>query len=76
LAFSAAKEALEDFNRYRADQAANTTPAVVGTCFLILIVRNGVKGTVNSLDIVPGDILYIQKGSKFPVDGVLSKFKH
>lgn len=30
LAFSAAKDAIEDFNRYRVDVAANTTPAIVG----------------------------------------------
>jgi phospholipid-transporting ATPase len=63
LAFSAAKEAIEDFNRYRADTLANNTP--------FTIVVNGEKRTVPSKELKPGDIVYVPKGSKFQVDCIL-----
>jgi phospholipid-transporting ATPase len=50
-------------NRYKLDQMANKKPAQV--------VRGGVLTTVDSMDICPGDIVYVQKGEKFPVDCVL-----
>lgn len=63
LAFSAAKEAVEDFNRYRADVKANTTPCCV--------VRNEKRIIIESMNVCPGDILYLEKGGKFCVDVVL-----
>ncbi len=63
LAFSAAKEAIEDFNRYRADTIANTTP--------VTIVVNGQMKQVNAKDVKPGDIVHVPKGSKFLVDCIL-----
>ena len=63
LAFSAAKEAIEDFNRYRADMLANNTP--------VLLVENGKKRSIPSKNLKPGDIVYIEKGSKFYVDVAL-----
>ncbi|KAI8908590.1 hypothetical protein EDD86DRAFT_191661 [Gorgonomyces haynaldii] len=63
LAFSAIKEALEDFNRFRADQSANLKECVV--------VRGGKRMVIPSKDIVPGDILYYEKGGKFDADCIL-----
>ncbi|KAJ3321187.1 hypothetical protein HDV06_004530 [Boothiomyces sp. JEL0866] len=63
LAFSAAKEAIEDFNRYRADKMANTTP--------VIVIENGQKKTISAQELQPGDIVYIEKGSKFQVDAIL-----
>lgn len=63
LTFSAAKEAVEDFNRYRADTLANNTACTV--------VKHGQKETFSSQDLQPGDIVYIEKGQKFNVDCIL-----
>ena len=60
LAFSAAKEAIEDFNRYRADTLANNTP--------VLLVKDGKRHSLPSKNLKPGDIVYIEKGAKFYVD--------
>lgn len=38
---------------------------------LILLVREGKKITIDSMNIVPGDILYCKKGDKYPVDSIL-----
>ncbi|KAI8898706.1 hypothetical protein BC833DRAFT_525617 [Globomyces pollinis-pini] len=63
LAFSAAKEAVEEFNRYRADKSANLTPST--------IVEDGKKKWIESQDLQPGDIVYMEKGSKFQVDTII-----
>jgi phospholipid-transporting ATPase len=63
LAFSAAKEAIEDFNRYRADTLANNT--------LLKIVVDGERKVVTSKELKPGDIVYVEKGAKFQVDCIL-----
>ncbi len=63
LAFSAVKEAIEDFNRYRADTLANNTPA--------FIVKDGLKVTVTAQSLQPGDIVYVEKGGKFYTDVIL-----
>ena len=63
LAFSAAKEAIEDFNRYRADTLANTTPAIR--------LESGKKVNVESMSLQPGDIVFVKKGCKFYTDCVV-----
>lgn len=63
LGFSAAKEALEDFNRYRADSAANNTPTTK--------VEGGQQIKEPAMALQPGQIVYIPKGGKFFVDVVL-----
>jgi phospholipid-transporting ATPase len=63
LAFSAVKEAIEDFNRYRADTLANTTPAIR--------IVDGKKVNIESMALQPGDLVFIKKGSKFYTDCVL-----
>jgi P-type E1-E2 ATPase len=63
LAFSAAKEILEDFNRYRADTAANNTPTIK--------IEKGQKVNVPSMALQQGDLVYVSKGSKFFVDIIL-----
>ncbi|KAJ3256260.1 hypothetical protein HK103_005623 [Boothiomyces macroporosus] len=50
-------------NRYRADKMANTTP--------VIVIENGQKKTISAQELQPGDIVYIEKGSKFQVDAIL-----
>ncbi|KAI8925711.1 hypothetical protein BC831DRAFT_459873 [Entophlyctis helioformis] len=63
LAFSAAKDAIEDYNRYRADSAANNVK--------VRVIRSGASIEILSMDIQPGDVLYVTKGEKFPVDAMI-----
>ncbi|KAH6564529.1 hypothetical protein BASA60_010274 [Batrachochytrium salamandrivorans] len=63
LGFSAAKDGIEDFNRYRADQAANNLP--------FRVIRNGKTIEILSMNIQQGDLLYMKKGEKFPVDAMI-----
>ncbi|RKO92915.1 hypothetical protein BDK51DRAFT_49773, partial [Blyttiomyces helicus] len=63
LAFAAVKEAIEDYGRYRADTTANNIP--------VTVVRGGVKTEVLSMHVQPGDVVYLEKGEKFPVDAML-----
>jgi phospholipid-transporting ATPase len=61
--FSAGKEAIEDYARYAADTRANNVP--------YSIIRNGTIHKELSMNIRPGDIFYVEKGEKFPVDAML-----
>ncbi|KAJ3219341.1 hypothetical protein HDU67_001560 [Dinochytrium kinnereticum] len=63
LAFAAVKDAIEDYWRYQSDREANNYTAKV--------LKNGVKQDVLAMNINPGDIIYVVKGEKFPVDAVL-----
>ncbi|KAJ3192220.1 hypothetical protein HK101_006874 [Irineochytrium annulatum] len=63
LIFAAAKDAIEDYARYVSDREANNYTAKV--------LKNGVKVEVLAKDIFPGDIIYVVKGEKFPVDAIL-----
>ncbi|KAI8585619.1 hypothetical protein BDZ88DRAFT_432084 [Geranomyces variabilis] len=63
LMFSLAKEAYEDYGRYKADRAANTGA--------IILLRNGVRVETTRQYIQPGDIVYLEKGDKSPVDAVI-----
>ncbi|KAI8811238.1 hypothetical protein BJ742DRAFT_798686, partial [Cladochytrium replicatum] len=63
LVFTAAKELLEDYQRYRADRDANN---VVYTVY-----RQGQKLEMLSRHIHPGDLIYIEKGQKMPVDAMI-----
>ncbi|KAJ3147903.1 hypothetical protein HDU86_007644 [Geranomyces michiganensis] len=63
LMFSLAKEAYEDYYRYKADRAANTGP--------ITLLRNGARVETTRQFIQPGDIVYLAKGDKSPVDAVI-----
>ncbi|KNC96780.1 phospholipid-translocating P-type ATPase, flippase, variant 2 [Spizellomyces punctatus DAOM BR117] len=63
LAFSLAKEAYEDYHRYKADKAANTG--------LITLLRNGKRVETVRQYVQPGDIVYLKKGDKCPVDAML-----
>jgi phospholipid-transporting ATPase len=63
LAFSAAKEAVEDFNRFKADTHANNTPCT--------ILKNKEKVVCSSQDIQPGQIVFVEKGQKFHTDIIL-----
>jgi P-type E1-E2 ATPase len=49
--------------RWRADQAANNSPAT--------IIRNGHKLTVKAKDVNTGDFVMVEKNQKFPVDAIL-----
>ncbi|TPX51822.1 hypothetical protein SeLEV6574_g00051 [Synchytrium endobioticum] len=63
LIVNAIKEIIEDYLRWRADQAANNAPAI--------IVRNGKRISIRSKDVNTGDIVVVTKNKKFPVDAVL-----
>ena len=39
----------------------------------ITVLRNGIKGKINSDELVPGDIIYIHEGVKVPADGHVIK---
>jgi phospholipid-transporting ATPase len=63
LAFSAVKEAYEDYHRYLMDKQVNATPAQVlrGTGFAV----------VNWREIVVGDIVRVERDCPFPADMIL-----
>lgn len=63
LTCNAIKEAIEDINRYKADTAANNTPAIM--------LQDGARKSIPSKSLKPGDVVYITKGSKFYVDVIL-----
>ncbi|KAJ3045236.1 hypothetical protein HDV00_011108 [Rhizophlyctis rosea] len=63
LAFAAAKEAIEDYSRYKSDRTANNVPCTV--------IRGGQKQEILSMNIQPGDIMYLEKGDKAPVDAMI-----
>ncbi|KAJ3277641.1 hypothetical protein HK104_003117, partial [Borealophlyctis nickersoniae] len=63
VVFAAAKEAIEDYARYKADRAANSQPCTV--------IRQGRKQEIISMNLQPGDILYVEKEDKCPVDAVI-----
>ncbi|OAJ43171.1 hypothetical protein BDEG_26551 [Batrachochytrium dendrobatidis JEL423] len=63
LAFSAAKDGIEDFNRYLADRAANN--------IVFRVIRGGKIVEILSMNIQPGDLLYMTKGEKSPVDAMI-----
>jgi len=59
---AAIKEAIEDYGRYKADKEANNIQYD--------ITRAGESMTLLSMHIAPGDILYLKKGQKLPVDAI------
>ncbi|RKP26375.1 hypothetical protein SYNPS1DRAFT_14278 [Syncephalis pseudoplumigaleata] len=63
LFITAVKDGLEDYKRYKQDKQANTKEFTV--------VRDGKHETVLSMDIVPGDVVYLTKDVPVPADLVL-----
>ncbi|KAI8815517.1 uncharacterized protein EV422DRAFT_502297 [Fimicolochytrium jonesii] len=63
LAFSLAKEAYEDYSRYKADRAANTAP--------VIVLRQGKRQEITAEHVQPGDIICLEKGDKTPVDAMI-----
>ncbi|KAL7751368.1 hypothetical protein RI367_003228 [Sorochytrium milnesiophthora] len=63
LAISALKDALEDYARYQADKVANTATSTV--------IRDGQLVSIPSMDLAPGDLVYVTKGEKVRADIVL-----
>ncbi|KAI8057109.1 hypothetical protein BDF22DRAFT_617084 [Syncephalis plumigaleata] len=63
LLITAIKDGLEDYKRYKQDKQANTKEFTV--------VRDGQHQTVLSMDIVPGDVVYLTKDIPVPADLVL-----
>ncbi|KAJ3412743.1 hypothetical protein HDV05_000313 [Chytridiales sp. JEL 0842] len=64
LAFAAIKDAIEDYSRYLSDtEANNMTARILG--------RDGDKVDVLAMNIQVGDVIYVRKGEKFPVDAML-----
>ncbi|KAJ3111227.1 hypothetical protein HDU96_005884 [Phlyctochytrium bullatum] len=63
LLFAAAKDAIEDYWRYQSDREANNYTAKV--------LRNGQKQDVLAMNLQVGDVIYLVKGEKLPVDAVI-----
>ncbi|KAI9591889.1 hypothetical protein BDF19DRAFT_388940 [Syncephalis fuscata] len=63
LFITAVKDGLEDYKRYKQDKQANTQEFTV--------VRDGKHEKVLSMNIVPGDVVYLTKDEPVPADLVL-----
>ncbi|KAI9102559.1 hypothetical protein DFS34DRAFT_673834 [Phlyctochytrium arcticum] len=63
LAFSLAKEAYEDRTRYEADRDANNG--------LVQIMRNGQRVETIRMYVQTGDIMFLEKNQKSPVDAII-----
>ncbi|KAI9363507.1 hypothetical protein DFJ73DRAFT_792883 [Zopfochytrium polystomum] len=63
LIFAAFKEAVEDYSRYVTDRDANGAP--------VKLFRNGAKVDAAAKDVQGGDVIYIVKGEKLPVDAIV-----
>ncbi|KAI9001573.1 hypothetical protein BC832DRAFT_562064 [Gaertneriomyces semiglobifer] len=63
LFFSMAKEAYEDYNRYKSDKANNEE-----TC---TVIRGGQKVQIKSQHVGAGEVIYIEKGERSVVDAVV-----
>ncbi|KAI9205923.1 uncharacterized protein BJ171DRAFT_500123 [Polychytrium aggregatum] len=63
LGFTAAKEAIEDYSRYKADKEANNQQ--------VFVIRDGQKLSISSMNVQRGDVIFMEKGSKVPVDCIL-----
>ncbi|KAJ3116115.1 hypothetical protein HDU96_010409 [Phlyctochytrium bullatum] len=63
LMFAAVKDGIEDYWRYQSDREANNYTARV--------LRNGMKQDVLAMNIQPGDLIYVVKGEKLPVDAII-----
>lgn len=61
--FSAGKEAIEDYARSSSDKKANKEEYA--------IIKDGVIIKIPSMHLKKGDIFYIEKGEKVPVDAIL-----
>jgi phospholipid-translocating ATPase len=65
IAVTAAKQAYEDFLRYRADNMVNKS--------LVTVVRNGEEVEIMCEDIIPGELVKITRDCDVPCDMVLLK---
>jgi len=65
FSLTAAKEAADDYFRYKADKKANERPGYV--------IRHGVKMTTASQDISVGDLVYLENNCEAPCDLVILK---
>jgi P-type Ca2+ transporter type 2C len=54
------------FNEYKAEKTINALKKLVGHSARVL--RNAKHHTVNAVDIVPGDIVFLEAGQKIPAD--------
>lgn len=65
IAVTAAKQAYEDFLRYRADNMVNKS--------LVTVIRNSVEVEIRCEDIIPGELVKISRDCDVPCDMVLLK---
>lgn len=63
LTVGAIKDAVEDYDRYKADKEANAIP--------VKVLREGQVTDVKTSDVVVGDIVFMEKGQVFPADLLL-----
>jgi phospholipid-translocating ATPase len=65
FSLTAAKEAADDYFRYKADKTANQRQYYV--------IRHGVKMSIESQDISVGDLIYMESNNEAPCDLVILK---
>lgn len=63
LIFAAVKDGIEDYKRYLADRAANRVP--------VTAIRKGKPLETLAQNLIPGDIIYMEKGEKAAADAVV-----
>ena len=59
---------IEVFQSYKANKAVDALKKL--TTFDVRIIRDGAEGIIPSQELVPGDIVYLEEGSRIPADGV------
>jgi len=62
---------IEVIQEWKTDQTLNALKDLSAPHITVL--RDGAKKVINSLDLVPGDIMYIAEGVKVPADGIVLK---
>jgi phospholipid-transporting ATPase len=53
----------EDYSRYVSDKVSNNK--------IVKVLRKGEKIKILSMDIMPGDFVYVSKGEQLPVDVII-----
>ena len=62
---------IDVFQEWKTDKTLNALKTLSAPH--IQVIRNGIETTINSEDLVPGDLMIISEGIKIPADGFLLK---
>ncbi|XP_017063689.1 phospholipid-transporting ATPase IF isoform X1 [Drosophila eugracilis] len=63
IAVTAAKQGYEDILRYRTDNVVNSSP--------VTVIRDGKEAIIKSQDVIPGDLIVVERDCDVPCDLVL-----